>query len=650
MLPGAAGCRRRLPGGRHLRKRRAAARPPARPPADCQAPGCGQPREHLLLGQALHRAQDGRGQGGVHPGPLQGAPRCVFLHRCAGLCWAVLGAEEAAGEGGRAEPSTPSGLPCPEAQSLARFAFRELASARSAAHALPPPATARRVTRRPPPPPTSLPPNRAAPQVVADNTGNVKIVSSNAGKEFAPEEISAVVLRKLADDAAKFLGDSVNKAVVTVPAYFNDSQRQATKVGRAGPARAGRGWRGLGGGGSTREDRGKAHGPPGPSQEQNAAMSTAWHSGALRWNSQPACCPPRPTRATRLTQCNVNTQDAGRIGGLEVLRIINEPTAASLAYGLDKKSNETILVFDLGGGTFDVSILEVGGRYWAVLCGTGWYCAVLGGIGWYGWYSTGRRRAGQGGGRLSGWGAKRRRAREARHGAGTEGRAAGRLPRPGLPPNLLRTLSRTRIGPARAADSLAPSPSRPPGPLANTLGCTPFRPSRWATACLRSSPPLATPTWAATTLTSASWTGWPPTSRPRRAWTCARTARRCRWENGFLGGRGMLGARLGGWRVSGWGRCGAGGAGAGGRRWMQAGRGTSCRRSLGLLDAPAAQVVPGPAKAGKARLMPEGQRAAGSWQPERPAGRPAFCILLIFFILATYHPPRRISFPAPRSA
>ena len=69
------------------------------------------------------------------------------------------------------------------------------------------------------------------PQVVSDGTGNVKIVSGNAGKEFAPEEISAVVLRKLADDAAKFLGDSVTKAVVTVPAYFNDSQRQATKVG-----------------------------------------------------------------------------------------------------------------------------------------------------------------------------------------------------------------------------------------------------------------------------------------------------------------------------------------------------------------------------------------------------------------------------------
>jgi heat shock protein 1/8 len=129
-------------------------------------------------------------------------------------------------------------------------------------------------------------------RVVADASGNVKIASAHASKEFAPEEISAFVLRKLADDAAKFLGDSVTKAVITVPAYFNDSQRQATK-------------------------------------------------------------------------------DAGRIGGLEVLRIINEPTAASLAYGLDKKSNETILVFDLGGGTFDVSILEVGDGVFEVLSTSG---------------------------------------------------------------------------------------------------------------------------------------------------------------------------------------------------------------------------------------------------------------------------------------
>ena len=101
------------------------------------------------------------------------------------------------------------------------------------------------------------------------------------GKQYAPEEISSQVLRKLADDAAKYLGEKVTDAVITVPAYFNDAQRQATK-------------------------------------------------------------------------------DAGKIAGLNVLRIINEPTAASLAYGLDKKKNETILVFDLGGGTFDVSVLDVG--------------------------------------------------------------------------------------------------------------------------------------------------------------------------------------------------------------------------------------------------------------------------------------------------
>lgn len=129
-------------------------------------------------------------------------------------------------------------------------------------------------------------------RVISDSNGNVKIESSNASKEFAPEEISAIVLRKLSEDAAKFLGEDVTKAVITVPAYFNDSQRQATK-------------------------------------------------------------------------------DAGKIGGLDVLRIINEPTAASLAYGLDKKSNETILVFDLGGGTFDVSILEVGDGVFEVLSTSG---------------------------------------------------------------------------------------------------------------------------------------------------------------------------------------------------------------------------------------------------------------------------------------
>merc|ERR1719478_1226315 len=125
-----------------------------------------------------------------------------------------------------------------------------------------------------------------------DSNGNVKLDCPNASKEFAPEEISAQVLRKLTDDAAKFLNDKVEKAVITVPAYFNDGQRQATK-------------------------------------------------------------------------------DAGKIAGIEVLRIINEPTAASLAYGFEKKSNETILVFDLGGGTFDVSVLEVGDGVFEVLSTSG---------------------------------------------------------------------------------------------------------------------------------------------------------------------------------------------------------------------------------------------------------------------------------------
>lgn len=122
--------------------------------------------------------------------------------------------------------------------------------------------------------------------------GNVKLDCPAAGKQFAPEEISAQVLRKLVEDASKYLGEQVTQAVITVPAYFNDSQRQATK-------------------------------------------------------------------------------DAGKIAGVEVLRIINEPTAASLAYGLDKKSNETILVFDLGGGTFDVSVLEVGDGVFEVLATSG---------------------------------------------------------------------------------------------------------------------------------------------------------------------------------------------------------------------------------------------------------------------------------------
>ena len=127
---------------------------------------------------------------------------------------------------------------------------------------------------------------------VLSNNGNVKLDCPIAGKAFAPEEISAKVLRKLVEDASKYLGETVTQAVITVPAYFNDSQRQATK-------------------------------------------------------------------------------DAGKIAGIEVLRIINEPTAASLAYGFDKKSNETILVFDLGGGTFDVSVLEVGDGVFEVLATSG---------------------------------------------------------------------------------------------------------------------------------------------------------------------------------------------------------------------------------------------------------------------------------------
>jgi molecular chaperone DnaK len=129
-------------------------------------------------------------------------------------------------------------------------------------------------------------------KIKEDSKGNIKVICPVLNKEFSPEEISAQVLRKLSNDASKYLGQSVEKAVITVPAYFNDSQRQATK-------------------------------------------------------------------------------DAGKIAGLEVLRIINEPTAASLAYGLDKKNNETILVFDLGGGTFDVSLLEVGDGVFEVLSTSG---------------------------------------------------------------------------------------------------------------------------------------------------------------------------------------------------------------------------------------------------------------------------------------
>src|SRR6266516_921006 len=116
-------------------------------------------------------------------------------------------------------------------------------------------------------------------KVAKASNGDVRVVLN--GKEYSPPEISAMILQKLKADAEAKLGENITQAVITVPAYFNDSQRQATK-------------------------------------------------------------------------------DAGRIAGLEVLRIINEPTAAALAFGLDKKKDETIAVYDLGGGTFDISILQLG--------------------------------------------------------------------------------------------------------------------------------------------------------------------------------------------------------------------------------------------------------------------------------------------------
>ena len=127
---------------------------------------------------------------------------------------------------------------------------------------------------------------------LTESYGKIKIYCPALKKDFSPEEISASVLKKLVNDASKYLKENITQAIITVPAYFNDSQRLATK-------------------------------------------------------------------------------DAGTIAGLEVLRILNEPTAAALAYGLDKKKNEVVLIFDLGGGTFDVSILEVGDEVFEVLSTSG---------------------------------------------------------------------------------------------------------------------------------------------------------------------------------------------------------------------------------------------------------------------------------------
>ena len=134
--------------------------------------------------------------------------------------------------------------------------------------------------------------SRISYKVEKEEGGKIKIYSPILNKSFSPEEISASILKKLVNDASRFLKENITQAIITVPAYFNDSQRLATK-------------------------------------------------------------------------------DAGAIAGLEVLRILNEPTAAALAYGLDKKRNEVVLIFDLGGGTFDVSILEVGEEVFEVLATSG---------------------------------------------------------------------------------------------------------------------------------------------------------------------------------------------------------------------------------------------------------------------------------------
>jgi molecular chaperone DnaK len=134
--------------------------------------------------------------------------------------------------------------------------------------------------------------NRISYTVKKEGNGQIKIECPILQKDFSPEEISASILKKLVNDASKYLKENITQAIITVPAYFNDSQRLATK-------------------------------------------------------------------------------DAGTIAGLEVLRILNEPTAAALAYGLDKKKNEVVLIFDLGGGTFDVSVLEVGDEVFEVLSTSG---------------------------------------------------------------------------------------------------------------------------------------------------------------------------------------------------------------------------------------------------------------------------------------